>query len=201
MELPLIETLRCRRVILASGSPRRRQLLASLDIPFDVDTDFTVDEHYPASIEALEVAPFLSMKKAEAYFAQRLITPETTVITSDTVVVSGSEVLGKPRDEDDARRMLRELSGHTHTVVTGVTVSDLRERLVRKAETKVTFASLSETEIDYYVEHYHPLDKAGAYGIQEWIGAVGVSRIEGSYYNVMGLPLHLLYTMLRDLYA
>lgn len=201
MELPLIETLRSRRVILASGSPRRRQLLASLDIPFEVDTDFTVDEHYSASIEALEVAPFLSLKKSEAYFDQKLITPETTVITSDTVVVAGSEVLGKPRDEEDARRMLRELSGHTHTVVTGVAVADARERLVRKAETKVTFAPLTGAEMDYYIEHYRPLDKAGAYGIQEWIGAVGVSRIEGSYYNVMGLPLHLLYTMLRELYA
>ena len=201
MELPLIESLRNRRVILASGSPRRRQLLASLDIPFEVDTDFTVDEHYPASIEALEVAPFLSLKKSEAYFDQKLITPETTVITSDTVVVAGSEVLGKPRDEEDARCMLRGLSGHTHTVVTGVAVADARERLVRKAETKVTFAPLTGAEMDYYIEHYRPLDKAGAYGIQEWIGAVGVSRIEGSYYNVMGLPLHLLYTMLRELYA
>ena len=201
MELPLIESLRNRRVILASGSPRRRQLLASLDIPFEVDTDFTVDEHYPASIEALEVAPFLSLKKSEAYFDQKLITPETTVITSDTVVVAGSEVLGKPRDEEDARCMLRALSGHTHTVVTGVAVADARERLVRKAETKVTFAPLTGAEMDYYIEHYRPLDKAGAYGIQEWIGAVGVSRIEGSYYNVMGLPLHLLYTMLRELYA
>ena len=201
MELPLIESLRNRRVILASGSPRRRQLLASLDVPFEVDTDFTVDEHYPASIEALEVAPFLSLKKSEAYFDQKLITPETTVITSDTVVVAGSEVLGKPRDEEDARCMLRELSGHTHTVVTGVAVADARERLVRKAETKVTFAPLTGAEMDYYIEHYRPLDKAGAYGIQEWIGAVGVSRIEGSYYNVMGLPLHLLYTMLRELYA
>lgn len=197
----MIESLRNRRVILASGSPRRRQLLASLDIPFEVDTDFTVDEHYPASIEALEVAPFLSLKKSEAYFDQKLITPETTVITSDTVVVAGSEVLGKPRDEEDARCMLRELSGHTHTVVTGVAVADARERLVRKAETKVTFAPLTGAEMDYYIEHYRPLDKAGAYGIQEWIGAVGVSRIEGSYYNVMGLPLHLLYTMLRELYA
>lgn len=97
--------------------------------------------------------------------------------------------------------MLRELSGHTHTVVTGVAVADARERLVRKAETKVTFAPLTGAEMDYYIEHYRPLDKAGAYGIQEWIGAVGVSRIEGSYYNVMGLPLHLLYTMLRELYA
>ena len=197
----MIESLRNRRVILASGSPRRRQLLASLDIPFEVDTDFTVDEHYPASTEALEVAPFLSLKKSEAYFDQKLITPETTVITSDTVVVAGSEVLGKPRDEEDARCMLRELSGHTHTVVTGVAVADARERLVRKAETKVTFAPLTGAEMDYYIEHYRPLDKAGAYGIQEWIGAVGVSRIEGSYYNVMGLPLHLLYTMLRELYA
>ena len=156
---------------------------------------------YPASIEALEVAPFLTLKKSEAYFDQKLITPETTVITSDTVVVAGSEVLGKPRDEEDARCMLRELSGHTHTVVTGVAVADARERLVRKAETKVTFAPLTGAEMDYYIEHYRPLDKAGAYGIQEWIGAVGVSRIEGSYYNVMGLPLHLLYTMLRELYA
>ena len=201
MELPLIESLRNRRVILASGSPRRRQLLASLDIPFEVDTDFTVDEHYPASIEALEVAPFLSLKKSEAYFDQKLITPETTVITSDTVVVAGSEVLGKPRDEEDARCMLRELSGHTHTVVTGVAVADARERLVRKAETKVTFAPLTGAEMDYYIEHYRPPEQGGAYGIQEWIGAVGVSRIEGSYYNVMGLPLHLLYTMLRELYA
>ena len=120
------------------------------------------------------------------------------VITADTVVVSHGMVLGKPADEEQARRMLRELSGHTHRVVTGVSVATKDKMIVRKAVTDVEFAELTDDEIEYYVTRYRPMDKAGAYGIQEWIGCVGVRRIDGSYYNVMGLPLHVLYTMLKE---
>lgn len=185
------------KIILASGSPRRRELLGLLGFNFTVAPSIEVKESYPSEILAEDVAPYLSRLKAEAY--RKTIKNCELMITADTVVISpAGEVLGKPSSLDDARRMLHSLSGHTHKVVTGVCAftKDIFE--TTSAVTEVDFAPLSDEEIDYYVNTFRPLDKAGAYGIQEWIGAIGVSGIRGSFYNVMGLPLQRLYSLLSD---
>ncbi len=183
-------------ILLASHSPRRRELLQMIGIDFSIAATIDVDESYPDDMPAHDVAPFLSDKKAEAYRAVML--PDQLIITADTVVINKGTVLGKPHSEENAHEMLRELSGHTHEVVTGVTISTIKKHVTLSACTKVEFADLTSDEIDFYVTRYRPLDKAGAYGIQEWIGAIGVKSISGSYYNVMGLPLHRLYNELRE---
>lgn len=185
------------RVVLASGSPRRRELLAMLGVEFEVSPIKGLEETYPSTLPAEEVAVFLSRLKAEAVLPT--LSDNELVITADTVVICDGDVLGKPHDEAEARAMLRRLSGRTHTVVTGVSVTTSKGIITRSASTEVEFAPLREEEIDEYVECYRPLDKAGAYGIQEWIGAAGIKGIRGSFYNVMGLPLHVLYTMLRSI--
>lgn len=181
-------------ILLASHSPRRRELLQMIGIDFSIAATIDVDESYPDDMPAHDVAPFLSDKKAEAYRAVML--PDQLIITADTVVINKGTVLGKPHSEENAHEMLRELSGHTHEVVTGVTISTIKKHVTFSACTKVEFADLTSDEIEFYVTRYRPLDKAGAYGIQEWIGAIGIKNIEGSYYNVMGLPVHRLYTEL-----
>ena len=183
-------------VLLASNSPRRRQLLADLGVSFTTVALPGIDESYPASTPALDVALVVAQAKARAYSS--LITSNQLIITADTVVICDGEVMGKPADEADARIMLRRLTGKTHHVVTGVTVSTASRTEAFKAVTEVDFAPLSDDEINFYVETYRPLDKAGAYGIQEWIGCAGISGIRGSFYNVMGLPLHRLYTVLAS---
>lgn len=188
---PLLENC---KVMLASHSPRRRELLSHLDVDVEILPLIDVNESYPAKMKPEEVAPYISRKKAHPYIAN--LSDGEVLLTADTVVISRGEVLGKPTDERDARRMLQLLAGHTHKVVTGVTLAT-KKRLVTFSEiTEVDFVPLSLEEIDYYVEKYKPLDKAGAYGIQEWIGYIGISGIRGDYYNVMGLPLHSLYTQL-----
>lgn len=184
------------RLGLASGSPRRRELLAMLDIPFHIVEPLEIDENYPDSLEAREVPLFLSRLKADAY--RPSMADDDLYITADTVVIVGGEVLGKPRDEAEAVGMLRRLSGRSHEVVTGVTVFTRRKTTSFKALTTVEFAAVPDDEIEEYVGHYHPFDKAGAYGIQEWIGAVGIRRIDGSFYNVMGLPVHRLWEVLKQ---
>ena len=184
------------RLGLASGSPRRRELLAMLDIPFHIVEPLEIDENYPADLEAREVPLFLSRLKADAY--RPSMADDDLYITADTVVIVGGEVLGKPRDEAEAVGMLRRLSGRSHEVVTGVTVFTRRKTTSFKALTTVEFATVPDDEIEEYVGHYHPFDKAGAYGIQEWIGAVGIRRIDGSFYNVMGLPVHRLWEVLKQ---
>lgn len=169
-------------------------MLADLGIDFEVRTINGIDESYPAQLPVLEIAEYISRKKAEAYRAE--MASDELIITADTVVILGNEVLGKPHDADDARRMLRALSGKTHKVVTGVTIVTEGAMRSFSAVTDVEFAPLSDEDIDYYVDNYRPLDKAGAYGIQEWIGCMGVRHISGSFYNVMGLPLHRLYNEL-----
>lgn len=191
------EMKRCR-VVLASGSPRRRELLSDMGVDFIVDVPDDVDESFDESIAAMDVAPLLAARKAEAYRQSRGIETGTIVIAADTVVICDDQVLGKPADDTEARKMLRELSGKTHQVVTGICVASESITTVRKQVTDVTFAVLSDDEIDYYVTHYQPMDKAGAYGIQEWIGCIGITHISGDYYNVMGLPLRLLYEMLTN---
>ena len=187
-----------RRIVLASGSPRRRQLLADLGVDFTVETIDGVDETVDASLAADDVPLAISRKKSQAYCDARHPDDNTIVITADTVVVVDDEVLGKPAGAADAGRMLGLLSGRTHRVVTGVTVVRGDHRDTRRQVTEVSFKSLSDDEIEYYISTYRPFDKAGAYGIQEWIGCVGIEGISGDYYNVMGLPLRLLYEMLLD---
>ena len=184
------------QVLLASASPRRRELLGQLGVKFEIATPIEVDESYPATMPAVEVAPFLSKLKAEAYKA--LIDANQLIITADTVVINDGEVLGKPISNDDAINMLSSLSGHTHEVVTGVTITSAEKQVTFSVCTQVEFAQLAAEEIQEYVEVFAPMDKAGAYGIQEWIGCVGVKGINGSFYNVMGLPLHRLYSELKD---
>ena len=185
------------QLILASHSPRRKQLLAGLDIPFRVQVIPSISEDYPDSLPAHEVPQFLAQKKAEPYLP--VIAADELVLTADTVVIVDRQVLGKPADAEQARAMLHQLSGKTHQVVTGVCLTATAFQHAFSVETAVTFKQLSDEEINYYVAHYNPIDKAGAYGIQEWIGYVGVTRLEGSYFNVMGLPVQRIWDEMRSL--
>lgn len=180
-----------KRLLLASGSPRRRELTEQLGMEVVRAHLKDVEETYPDTLSAAEVAPYLSRLKAEAYMGE--IAPDEVLLTADTVVVDGDMILGKPRDEGEAHAMLRELSGHTHQVITGVTLASDKVMQTFSEVTEVEFAELTDDEISYYVEKYRPLDKAGAYGIQEWIGYIGIKGIKGDYYNVMGLPLRRVY--------
>lgn len=185
-----------KKYILASGSPRRRELMAMLDLDFRVDTSKSVDEVVPQSLPAEEVPGFLSRLKAEPYIAE--LKSDEVLITADTVVILNGTVIGKPKDKTDAQRILSELAGNVHKVITGVSIARPGMPIETFSETtEVEFDTLSEAEINYYIERYKPFDKAGAYGIQEWIGAAAVKGIRGSFYNVMGLPIHRLYTALR----
>ena len=183
-------------IILASASPRRRQLLSGLGIDFEVRTLAGIDESYPDHLQGEAIAAYISKAKAEAYRAT--LAPNDLVITADTIVSVDGNVLGKPANEAEAHQMLQLLSGRTHEVVTGVTLMTKSQQQTFTATTSVTFAPLTEAEITHYVTHYRPLDKAGAYGIQEWIGMIDVESIQGSYFNVMGLPVQRLYKALRD---
>ncbi len=185
------------KYILASGSPRRRELLAGLGIDFEVRLLDGIDESYPDGLSGEQIAEHISRQKAEAY--RPTLGSDELVITADTIVYLDGEVLGKPKDEADACQMLRNLSGKTHEVITGVTLLTQQQMRSFASVSRVSFAQLTEEEIQHYVTHYRPLDKAGAYGIQEWIGFIGVERIEGSYFNVMGLPVQRLYTELKKI--
>lgn len=190
-----LENLQKYDILLASASPRRRELLAQLNVNFDVAPTINVDESYPASLSADEVAPLLSKIKADAY--KLLITSNQLIITADTVVINNGRILGKPKSKGEAIEMLQTLSGHSHNVVTGVTITTANKQVTFAVDTTVEFAQLTNDEISWYVNTFTPLDKAGAYGIQEWIGCMGVKNINGSFYNVMGLPLHRLYNELK----
>ncbi|MCH5222866.1 MAG: septum formation protein Maf [Muribaculaceae bacterium] len=184
-----------KKILLASKSPRRREILSLLRVPFTVVTIDGIDESYPEDMPVGEVALYISKKKAEEYLKK--INNDEFLITADTVVILGDKILGKPKDAEDAVEMLKMLSGKTHRVTTGVTLATKEKQESFTAESYVTFANLTEEEIRYYVENFNPLDKAGAYGIQEWIGAVAVEKIDGSFYNVMGLPVHRLYQAMK----
>lgn len=183
------------RLILASNSPRRRELLAGLGYPYEVRVLKGIDESYPETLRGSEVAAHISRKKAEAY--RTTMAEDEIIITADTIVCLDDKVLGKPSDEAEAMEMLHSLSGRTHQVYTGVTIVAADGDTTFVSRTDVTFAALTDEEIQHYVTHYRPMDKAGAYGIQEWIGYIGVEHIEGSYFNVMGLPVQRLYTELK----
>ena len=184
------------KVILASNSPRRKELLGGLGIPFEVRTLQDIDESYPDSLLGEEIPMFISGKKAEAY--KQKMADDEMIITADTIVYDHGQVLGKPKDREEAICMLRQLSGHAHEVITGVSIVTKKKTRQFASTSKVYFDTLADDEIIYYVDNYHPFDKAGAYGVQEWIGYVAVTRIEGSYFNVMGLPIQRLYTELKS---
>ena len=184
------------RVVLASNSPRRKELLGGLGIDFEVRTLQDIDESYPVTLKGEEIPMYISGKKAEAY--KQSMADDEMIITADTIVYDDGQVLGKPKDRGEAIQMLRDLSGHAHEVITGVSIVTKEKTTQFASTSKVTFAELTDEEIAYYVDHYKPFDKAGAYGIQEWIGYVAVTRIEGSYFNVMGLPIQRLYTELKN---
>jgi septum formation protein len=184
------------RLILASASPRRRHLLHGLDLPVEI-TRTDVDESFPADMPVAEVAEFLARKKTEAWHGT--LAHDQVLVTADTTVIVGDVLLNKPADADDARRMLALLSGRDHRVVTGVCLRTTQATECFADEAVVHFKALSAAETDYYVQRYSPLDKAGAYGVQDWIGYTAVERIEGSFYTVMGLPMHRLYAVLRIL--
>ncbi len=192
----LKEQLNGFKIILGSGSPRRKELLEELGVDFTID-NLSVDESYPSGLKGSDIALFLADLKAMAYPSGRL-TDKTILITADTIVCLNDDVMGKPDDQAHAIEILRSLSGKTHSVVTAVCLrNNLKKRLFYN-ETKVTFKVLSDEEINYYIERYKPFDKAGAYGIQEWIGFIGIEKIEGSYFNVMGLPVHQLYDEIQQ---
>lgn len=183
------------KILLASKSPRRRELLQQLRVPFHVITLGGIDESFPDSVPRVDVPQFVSEKKADAF--QKIINDNELVITADTMVICEDRILGKPKDAKEAKEMLRFLADKTHKVATGVTVTTQDRRTSFTTVTEVTFGPLTDEEINYYVDNFQPFDKAGAYGIQEWIGAVAVSNIKGSYHNVMGLPVHRLYQELK----
>lgn len=191
----LHEKLQPYRLLLASQSPRRRELIAGSGIPFTLTEKYACEEHYPATLAAEEVPAYLSRLKSEAYPTP--LQPNDILLTADTVVILDGEVLGKPKDREDALRMVARLAGNRHTVVTGVTLRTPERIETFSAKSDVWFRALSAEEIAYYVDTYRPFDKAGSYGIQEWIGYVGIERIDGSFYNVMGLPIQRLYVELE----
>ena len=183
-------------IILGSQSPRRQELLHGLDVNFTVNVIDGLEENYPATLQGEDIPMFLAQQKADAY--RNALTPHDMLITADTIVWLDGIVYGKPKDEADAKKMLRALSGKTHDVITGVCVTTTERQEIFAAISKVTFASFSDDEINYYIEKYQPMDKAGSYGVQEWIGYIGVEHIDGSFYNVMGLPVQRLYTLLKN---
>ena len=184
-------------LVLASNSPRRRELLGGLGIPFDVKVLPDIDECYPEDMPVSHIAEYIACEKAEAY--RKVMAADDLVITADTVVIVDEEVMGKPHDADDARRMLRKLSGRTHQVTTGVCLTTMRQQCHFSVTTDVTFKQLTDEEINHYITVYKPFDKAGAYGIQEWIGYIGVTGLNGSFFNVMGLPVQRIYEELSKL--
>ncbi|GLU54518.1 Maf family nucleotide pyrophosphatase [Dyadobacter frigoris] len=182
-----------RPLILASNSPRRKQLLQETGFEFEVKV-LPTDESFPDNIPTHEVAGYISSQKAEVF---RNLHPEKIILTADTVVIIGETILNKPKDIPDAVRMLKMLSGNTHEVTTAVSLLADDHVYTISDTALVSFRTLEETEINYYIEHYKPFDKAGAYGVQEWIGMVGINRIEGSFYTIMGLPVHVVYQLLK----
>ena len=186
-----------KKIVLSSNSPRRKELLGELGIDFEVRVIEGIDETYPKELSVEEVPQYIAREKARVY----IVGKDEVLLTADTVVVLGNEIMGKPHDEADAMRMLRQLSGKTHQVITGVCLKTSDKQVTFADVTDVSFADLTDKEIKYYVDNFRPLDKAGAYGIQEWIGSAGVTGINGSYFNVVGLPVHRVYAELKKLEA
>ena len=192
----MLDNLHKYKILLASKSPRRRELLEQLRVPFSTVTIRGIDESYPEDMRPIEVPEYLANHKADAY--KRVLKSNELIITADTLVINDDKVFGKPESTEKAVETLMELSGKTHLVVTGVCVLTASTRRSFSTVTEVRFAKITREEAEYYVSNFHPLDKAGAYGIQEWIGCVAVESINGSFYNVMGLPVHQLYQTLKE---
>lgn len=192
----MLDNLKNYDIILASNSPRRKELLQRLGLPFKVRTLFGVDESFPENLRGEEIALYIARKKAEAYKSS--MSSNELLITADTIVCLDGVVMGKPYGAENAKTILRQLSGRVHQVITGVTVLTQVKRESFAVASHVKFANVTEDEIDYYVDNYLPFDKAGAYGIQEWFGLVAVEELRGSYFNVMGLPVQRLYTVLKQ---
>lgn len=182
-------------IILASNSPRRKELLSGLNIPYEVKTLPNIDESYPDNLIGKDIAIYIAKEKANAYLDQ--LDGNTLLITADTIVLLDGKVYGKPSDDTDAKQMLRDLSGKTHQVITGVCITTKDKQVSFGVSSEVRFAKLEDDEIEYYVSNYKPFDKAGAYGVQEWIGYIAVEYISGSYFNIMGLPIQRLYRELK----
>ena len=197
IETIMLDNLNKYKVILASNSPRRKELLTGLGVQYEVRTLPDVDESYPDTLRGADIPLYIAREKADAYRA--MLRPDELMITADTIVWLDGKVLGKPRDREDALQMLRAMSGKMHEVFTGVCLTTTERQHAFSARTEVRFSALSEEEITYYVDRFHPMDKAGAYGVQEWIGYIGVEYISGSYYNIMGLPVQRLYKELCKL--
>ena len=193
----MLDNIKKYKVILASASPRRKELMQGLDLEFEVRALPCVDESFPDTLQGGDIPLYISKKKADAY--RPFMAYDELVITADTIVWLDGVALGKPADEEEARRMLGNMSGKTHSVFTGVAITTKEVQLSFVAQSDVTFAALSAEEIDYYIAKYKPMDKAGAYGAQEWIGYIGMSNIVGSYFNVMGLPVQRLYSELKKI--
>lgn len=192
-----LENIQHYKIVLASNSPRRQELLSGLNLGYTIRVLPGIDESYPDYLKGEEIPMYISRKKADAY--RNTMGEDELIITADTVVYIHGKVLGKPKSLEEAKEMLRELSGDTHQVITGVCLTTREIQRTFSAMTQVAFDTLTEDEIEFYVKTYQPLDKAGAYGVQEWIGFVGVSKLEGSYFNVMGLPVQRLYQELKKL--
>ena len=193
----MLDNIKKYKVILASASPRRKELMQGLDLEFEVRALPCVDESFPDTLQGGDIPLYISKKKADAY--RPFMADDELVITADTIVWLDGVALGKPADEEEARRMLGNMSGKTHSVFTGVAITTKEVQLSFVAQSDVTFAALSAEEIDYYIAKYKPMDKAGAYGAQEWVGYIGMSNIVGSYFNVMGLPVQRLYSELKKI--
>lgn len=192
----LYDKLSGYNLILGSQSPRRQYLLKELGLPFEVKVLENIDEIYPAELDIYKVPEYVARIKANTY--RSFITQATLLITADTIVIHRNEILGKPANYDEAIQIINRLSGNKHTVITGVAITSNNRQTLFSASTDVYFSKLSDEEIQYYIKKYKPYDKAGAYGIQEWIGYVGIEKIEGSYFNVMGLPIQKLYRELTE---
>ncbi|CDA43821.1 septum formation protein Maf [Prevotella sp. CAG:5226] len=191
----MLENLNKYEIVLASNSPRRKELLQRMGVNFKVRTLFGIDESYPDSLRGEDIVCYISRNKAKAY--QSSMTPNELLITADTIVYVDGEVMGKPKNAEQAKEMLHKLSGKTHQVITGVTIVTAKRTENFGVTSQVKFTNITDEEINFYVDNYLPFDKAGAYGIQEWIGIVAVEEIKGSYFNVVGLPVQRLYQKLK----
>ena len=191
----MLENLNKYEIVLASNSPRRKELLQRMGVNFKVRTLFGIDESYPDSLRGEDIVCYISRNKAKAY--QSSMAPNELLITADTIVYVDGEVMGKPKNAEQAKEMLHKLSGKTHQVITGVTIVTAKRTENFGVTSQVKFTNITDDEINFYVDNYLPFDKAGAYGIQEWIGIVAVEQIKGSYFNVVGLPVQRLYQKLK----
>ena len=192
----LEKILQGRKIILASASPRRKELLGGLGVEFTIDTKNSFEEIAPEGLPFTQYPEYMAKGKSQGF--HRDLLPDEILVTADTMVLCSDEIMGKPTDRADAIRMVQKLQNNRHSVLTGVCIRSLEKEVCFTATTDVFFDELSQEEIEYYVDTYRPFDKAGAYGVQEWVGYAGIKRIEGSYFNVVGLPVQMLYQKLKE---